>query len=137
MYDKPNRIKYCFDLVAASTDATVTTEYAIRGPKGKKGTPWDWGIEGVTVALTSGASIAIGSTADADAYGDELDISAVAAEDAKSVRNTYWPELDSTTDTDVRDFVLGDIPADGKAVLTVIGSSAGAGTVFAIIDWQD
>lgn len=135
MYDKPyiNRMKYTW----LHAFAGATTEYAIKGPKGKKGTPWDWGVEGVTTALTSVCTVSIGSTADADAYGEELDIAAVAAEDAKSVRSTYITEGVTTNSTDVRDFVVGDIPADGKAVVTVVASSDGAGTIFAIIDWHD
>lgn len=133
MYENPNRIKYSW----AVSLAGATAEFAIKGPKGKKGTPWDWGIEGVTTALTSACSIAVGSTADADAYGEEFQVGLTGAEDAASVRTTYYPELDSTSDTDIRDFVVGDIPADGKALLTVVASSDGAGTVFCIIDWHD
>lgn len=135
MYDKPytNRIKYSWDMALAG----ATSELAIRGPKGKKGQIWDYGIEGVTTTLTSAASVAIGTTADPDAYGDEFDISAVAAEDAKSVRQTYNLTSVTTNSTDFRDFVLGDIAADTKTLVTVVESSDGAGTVFAIVDWMD
>ena len=87
MYSQPNRIKYAFDVTCAG----ATSEFAIRGPKGKSGKPWDWGVEGVTTALTSACTVAIGTTADPDAYGEEFAVGGTAAEDAASVRNTYLP----------------------------------------------
>ena len=138
-YDKPYRTRHVFDLLAASTDATVTTQYAIMAPRGKSGRPYDYGIEGVTTTLSSGASVAIGTTADVDAYGEEFDIS--AADSAKSLRGTYWPLSASTAESVLADFIVGESTAvqgsTGKVWVTVVGSSAGAGTVFVEMEWND
>lgn len=134
MYSQPNRIKYAFDVTCAG----ATSEFAIRGPKGKSGKPWDWGVEGVTTALTSACTVAIGTTADPDAYGEEFAVGGTAAEDAASVRNTYLPNaapLD--TSVDVSDFVVGETSGDTKVIMTVVQSSDGAGTFWCIMDWQD
>lgn len=131
-----NRIKYQKTFDAGGNG---DLEFAFRGPKGKKGIIYDYGIEGVTETFTVGeGSIAIGSTADADAYGEEFPTSGLAAEDAASVRNTYVVEKHSTTQTDLRDFIVGEIPADGKALMTVVDTTLdGIGTFWCIVEWED
>lgn len=145
-YDFPNRIKYSFltDISGLSTAGIgVTAEYAIRGPKGKAGRLYDWGMEGITTAVSSNASVvSVGTTADVDAYGEELSI-VLTTGNSVSARNSYRPKgvLISTNSTDLGDYLIdGVIPANQKVLLTVGANSTdatGIGTAFCIIDWQD
>lgn len=141
MYDNPNRITYRFHDGVTMTGTTV--EFAFRGPKGKKGDIWDYGVYGVTTALTTKNSagvacmVAIGSTADMDAYGEELDFGGLAAEDAKSVRQTASVTATSTATELLSDYIVGSIPADSKALLTVQESSDGVASFFVTVDWSD
>ncbi len=149
MYSQPNRIKYVFDtdISGLSTGgAGVIAEYAVRGPKGKIGVLYDYGFEGVTTVVSShAADIAVGTTADPDAYGNEFAFTNLAAEDAASVRNSYRPKgtvlAGTAASTDISDFIFdGYIPANQKVLITVQAASTdatGIGTAFAIIDWAD
>lgn len=143
MYDFPNRIKYS---VFFDAGGNGDLEYAIRGPRGKAGRLYDWGLEGITEAYTSGeGSVAVGTTADPDAYGEEWATSGLAAEDASSPRASLLPKgvPVSTASTDLGDYLInGLIPADNtsgaKVLMTVVDTTAaGMGTYFMIIDWQD
>lgn len=131
-YDKPNRIKYAVEFDAGNNG---NESWAFTGPKGKAGRLWDYGIEGVTEVFTTGASVAVGSASDADAYGEELALTSLAADyGTYSIRSLY-NEQDSGFSTQM---VNRELPADTKFVLTVVDDAAtGIGTFFVIVDWQD
>ena len=130
-YDHPNRIKYAFQYDAGNT---ANEEFVIKGPKGKAGRLWDYGVEGVTEAFTADASIAVGTSSDPDAYGDELSIGVLAVNTPKTVR-TLYSEQDAGFATQM---VNREIPKDTAVYLTIVDdASTGIGTWFAIIDWQD
>lgn len=136
-YDRPNRIKYSrfFDFGGSGG----ITEYSIKGPKGKAGRLYDYGVEMTEEVFNGGTitpKIAVGTTSDPDAYGDELDLNGLALKDAKSVRILYR-EDEAGFDTYMVD---PTIPADTEVYMTLTeatGSPTGQGTAFVIIDWDD
>lgn len=141
-YDKPNRIKYAFPGGTASDwGAGSDTLWNIFGPKGKAGRMWDFGVEATVEAFTGTTTvpqIAVGSTSDPDAYGEEFSLNGLAINHAKSVRQTYDPIADSTNWATY--MVERDIPKDTEVVVTVdvgTGSPTGQGVPFVIIDWDD
>jgi hypothetical protein len=136
-YDKPNRQKYSFgtfDFGGAADDTFV-----IKGPKGRKGRLYDYGVEGTTEVFNGGTitpKIAVGTAADPDAYGDELVLHGLADASATSIRSLYR-ESDSGFATYMLD---RNLPADTAVVVTctvATGSPTGMGVPFVIIDWQD
>lgn len=131
-YDRPNRIKYSAYFDAGNNG---NESWAFTGPKGKKGYLHDYGIEGVTEVFTTGASIAIGTASDPDAYGNELDLGALAADYGTfSVRTQYSEHADGFAAL----MLDRDLPADTKFVMTVVDDAAsGMGTFFVIVDWAD
>jgi hypothetical protein len=132
-YDKPNRIKYAF---AFDAGGNGDEEFVITGPKGKAGRLWDYGVEGVTEAFTQDASLAVGTSSDPDAYGEELAMGALAVNTPKHVRGLY-DEIADATSFDAL-MVERDIPKDTAVYLTVVDdASAGIGVFFAIVDWDD
>jgi hypothetical protein len=135
-YDNPNRMFYqvAFDHGGAA-DETIS----IKGPKGKAGRLWDYGVYGVTEIFNGGTitpKIAIGTPADPDAYGDELDLHGLADNDAKSIRTLY-----RDTDTGFATYMVDrDIPADQEVYMTLTvatGSPTGQGISFCVIDWDN
>jgi hypothetical protein len=130
-YDGP-RTKYTAPF--ASGAATVC---GIRGPKGKAGLLYDYGVQGVTVALagsTSTPKVQVGTTATPAAYGTAFDPGALAINKGKSVRSTYTP------DQAAFDALLVNrvIPADTDIELSMVagvGTPAGTGTMFCDIIW--
>lgn len=135
-YDKPNRQRYThfYDFGAGSSQAI-----SIRGPKGKAGRLHDYGVFGTTEVF-NGASvtpkISVGTPSAAAAYGAEIVLQALPADDATSVRMLY-NEQDAGFATLM---VERDIPKDTEVhmVLTsASGSETGQGTAFVDIDWQD
>jgi hypothetical protein len=138
-YDNPNRITYTFgvfDFGGAADEA-----FAIRGPKGKKGRLWDYGVCGVVEAMNGSTitpKIAVGTAADPDAYGDELDLNGVGADSAKTVRSSYDENADKTSFDAL--MVNRDLPADTTILVTctvATGSPTGQGVPMVVIDWQD
>lgn len=130
-YDKPNRQKYAFFYDAGNT---ANETFSIKGPKGKAGRLWDYGIEGVVEAFTADASLAIGTAADPDAYGEELAFGVAAVDTVESIR-TLYTEHDSGFTTQM---VNREIPADTLVQMTIVDdASTGQATFFCIIDWQD
>lgn len=134
-YNNPNRIKYQVTFDAGNNG---NESWAFTGPKGKKGRLWDYGIEAITEVYTSGGSIAIGTAADPDAYGDEFPTTAAAGATADvgthSVRSLY-----AETDAGFSTYMLEqELPADTAFVMTCVDDAAsGIATYFVIVDWAD
>ena len=136
-YDKPNRIKYAFGVFDFGGAADDT--FVVKGPKGKAGRIWDYGVEGTTEIFNGGTitpKIAVGTAADPDAYGDELVLHALADASATSIRALYTEQ-----DTGFTTYMLArDVPKDTAVVVSctvATGSPTGMGVPFVIIDWQD
>lgn len=136
-YDRPNRIKYSFGNFDFGAAADET--FALYGPKGKAGRLWDYGVEGVIEIFNGNTvtpKVAVGTTADADHFGDEFDLNALADNSAKSVRTTYSDQDGGFT----TQMVDREIPADTKVILTCTGATSaptGQAVPYVIIDWQD
>ena len=137
-YDNPNRIKYVFPNTDFGGGSNVV--WNLLGPKGKAARLYDYGVEGTVEAfqgLTTSPTIAVGSASDADAYGDDFPLNAVAANHAKSVRQTYDPIADSTNWATY--MVNRTIPKDTEVVVTctvATGTPTGQGLPFVILDWD-
>lgn len=130
-YDKPNRIKYAFHFDAGNNGNETFT---VKGPKGKAGYLWDYGVEGVTEAFVADCTISVGTSGDPDEYGDEFAMGALALDTPKSIRTEY-SEYDAGFETYM---VKRDIPKDTGVVMTVVDdSTSGIGEFFMIIDWAD
>ena len=133
-YDRPNRIPYYFAHDFGDADQT----YSIIGPKGKKGRLWDYGVHGVTEVFNGSSvtpKISIGSTSDADAYGDEIDLNALADNHSTSARSLYKEEAAGFAAL----MIERNIAADAEVVVHIVaatGSPTGQGIAFAIIDWD-
>lgn len=135
-YDAPNRIKYSFGTFDFGGAADET--FSIKGPKGKSGRLFDYGVEGTTEVFNGGTitpKIAVGTTSDPDAYGDELVLHGLADNDYMSVRSTYA----ETDDGFAAQMLAPEIPKDTEIYLTctaATGSPTGQGVPFVIIDWS-
>ena len=104
-YDKPNRQTYAFDTTDFGSGSAV--EFNIVGPKGKTGRLFDYGVQDSTEVFNGDStvpSIAVGTTSDPDAYGDEFSLNALADNHGKSVRSEHYEN--STADPDPKS-VLG------------------------------
>ena len=137
-YEKPNRIKYAFGMLDFGTAGEV---FSIKGPKGKAGRIYDYGVDAPTetfTAVTLPAYVSVGSVADADLYGDEISMATLAADaGSKSLRTQYTvtqiasgtPLLDPT------------VPADTIIALHCTaptgGTPEGMAIPYFIIDWDD
>ena len=136
-YDDKAPTRYEF----ANTDfgAGADVAFNILGPKGKAGRLYDYGVQNSTeafTATTTGPMISVGSTSDADAYGDDFPLNALADNHAKTVRQTYL-ESEAGFATYM---VSPEIPADTEVVLTCVGgvdSPTGQAAPFVDIIWQD
>lgn len=135
-YDNPNRVRYerFFDF-GAGTDETIS----ITGPRGKAGTLINYGVYGVTevfAGTTITPKIAVGTTSDPDAYGDELDLNGLADNSSTSILELYHP-----TEAGYSIYMLNrNLPADTELYMTLTaatGSPTGQATAFVEIDWQD
>jgi len=130
-YDRPNRMTYAFKFDAGNNGNETFT---VKGPKGKKGRLWDYGVYGVTEAFTADCTIAIGTASDPDAYGEEFAMGALALDTPKSIRTTY-DEHDSGFSTYMVD---RNLPADTAVVMTIVDdSTSGIAEFFMTIDWAD
>jgi len=141
-YDKPNRIKYAFHVAALDGDGVQ--HYPFQGPKGKAGTIWDYGVEGVVTAIDgtatvgTGPDISIGIAAgNVDAYGEELTM-VTAVDTSRSVRNLY-DHGTSAGAASIDALIIAAIPADTEAALVIDEGDASTGefTAFVIVDWAD
>lgn len=140
-YDNPDRRTYTFGNFDFGAAANET--FSIQGPKGKAGRLIDYGVQGVIEVFAGGTStpiVAVGTPSDADAYGDEFDLGALADNSGKSVRTTYPTAY--PTGTTITTYILnqGKIPADQEVVLTCTGATGagitGQAVPFVTIDWD-
>jgi len=138
-YDNPNRMKYSFGLF--DWGAAANEVFSIKGPKGKAGRLYDYGVDATTeifAGSTVTPKIAVGTTSNPDAYGEELDLDALAADDATGVRILYDEIADATNFNAL--MVDRDIPADTEVYCTctgATGSPTGIGVPYVVIDWAD
>lgn len=143
-YEKPNRIKYTFGMLDFGTAGEV---YSIKGPKGKAGRIYDYGVDApleTFTATTLAAFVSVGSVADPDLYGDELSMGTLAADaGSKSLRTEFTArQIADGIVADTAGMLLDDtVPADTIIALHCTaptgGTPAGMAHPFLIIDWDD
>lgn len=136
-YENPNRQVYQFDF---DWGGAANETFSIQGPKGAAGILWDYGVQGVTEVFNGGTvtpKIAVGSTTDADAFAEEMDLQGLADNSGQTARSLYGDDVavlySSTAIVDKQ------IPADTEVVVTctaATGSPTGIGTAYVVIDWQ-
>ncbi len=139
-YDNPtNRQKHTYGVFDFGAAANETV--SIQGPKGKAGRLIDYGVEGVTEVFSGSTitpKISVGTPADPDAYGEELDLDGVADNSAYTVRSNFDEIADATSFNAL--MVNRNIPADQEVVMALTaatGTPTGIGIPFVIIDWAD
>lgn len=111
--------------------------YGIVGPKGKAGRLIDYGVQGSTEAFAGGvlATIAVGTAANPDAFGEELSIVCADA--------SGFTARSSAADVDALELIIVDaeIPADTVVQVTCTvasgGAEAGKAHPHVIIHWDD
>lgn len=132
-YENPNRIKYAFDFDAGNNGNETFT---VKGPKGKKGRLYDYGVEGVYEAFVADCTIEIGDGSDADEFGTALALGALALDTPMSVRTLYDENADKTSFDAL--MVDRNIPANTSVTMTITDdSTSGKGSFFMIIDWDN
>lgn len=143
MYDNPNRIKYVFPVLDFGAGADT---FAVSGPKGKAGRIYDYGVEHVTEAFTDTtlpAYVSVGSTDNADLYGDEIGLGTTAINAGTVSLRTLYTANSAEIGGGGAGTVLLDptVPADTAIFLHCTsptgGTPAGIATPFMIIDWDD
>jgi hypothetical protein len=128
--------------VAAAVDfGAGTTTHEFVGPKGKRGLLVNYGVEDVTETFTNtttAANVAVGTTSDADAYGEEFSLGTVSdAAGGVSVLSTYRRGSD-----EYEDYVLPGVPIPADTVVRLTctaptgGTPAGIAAAFAEIIWE-
>lgn len=134
-YENPNRWSMTFtahDFGAG--DGTIN----IVGPAGANGKLMDYGVQNTTEvfnAVTTAATIAVGTAADPDAYGEEFSLGTTATASGLTVRS-------STSVKSAIDAIIVDqnIPADTALRMTLTGPTGGTptgiGQPFIVIDWE-
>ncbi len=139
-YDNPNRQKYSFGNFDFGAGADET--FYFKGPKGKKGRLWDYGVEG-TIEVMNGSSttpkVSVGNASSAVAYGSNLDLNALADNDVKSVRTAVREGADASF-TGYMTAASRTLPADTLIRLNCIGaagSPTGQAVPFVIVEWDD
>lgn len=132
------RIMYSFGLHDFGAGGEVFT---VIGPKGKKGLLRDYGVYSPTETftnVTTGALVEVGNSGDPNAYGEQLDMGALAdVAGGKSARTEATDPDDFRTN-----YVLEpDLPADTAIYVTCTaptgGVPAGIAVPFVDIEWQD
>lgn len=125
-----------FDFGGGSDD-----NFTVKGPKGKKGLLRDYGVEAITETFsgTTSATVAVGTSANPDAYGEEITLDDDAADTVGSISaRTLATDPDNLRSTYI---VEPDLPADTvvymKCSAGVGGSPTGQAQPFMIIEWQD
>jgi hypothetical protein len=144
-YDKPNRIKYTSgDVLDFGTAGEV---YTFKGPKGKKGRIWDYGVEAILEtfnSVTTAALVSVGSVADPDLYGDEFDVEDAAVDTGTvSLRTRFTAaEIEAGATANTAGMLLDpNLPADTIFALHCVaptgGTPTGMAVAFVIVDWDD
>lgn len=129
-YSNPDRRLILFPAHTWSGSET----YSWIGPKGKASRLYDYGVYGITTAITTSATAAIGSPSDADAYGEEFSV--VAADNhAISVRQTFG-QYDSVNLALYLLTAGQQIAADAEVVYTATAGGAGVAVPFMILDYD-
>lgn len=131
MYDHGDDYTYPFPLVDFGGGADVT--HYIKGPKGKKGYVVDYGVNTVSEAFAAGTAtpmMAVGKTGDTDAYAEELDFGALAANTSASLRSMKTPAQIKA------DYVRPnmEIPADTQVFVTCVAGT-GSGLTGQALPW--
>lgn len=134
--DKPTR--YEFGVHDFGAGAEIFWAF---GPKGKRGLLVDYGVQHVTEtfnAVTTPATVSVGTAADPDAYGEEFSLGTTAADvGSASVLQAY-----RRGSTEYKALVLPGvwIAADTKVGLHCVaptgGTPAGIAQVFMEIIWE-
>lgn len=114
----------------------------IVGPKGKAGRLIDYGVLNIVenfAGATTPATIAVGTTADPDAYGDEFSL---AGGTTVSSGQTVQSVIDEASQAASWAAVMlePDIPANTPVWVTnteATGSPAGQGQPYLVIAWDD
>jgi len=120
--------------------AGADTLQHIDTPKGKQGFLWDYGCHTVTEAFAGSSTtpiISVGTTANADAYGEEFDYgTAAVAAGGKTIRSTY-----AETDAGWATYMVDqNLPADTVVMVSHVaatGSPAGTAIGGVSIIWAD
>ncbi|MGH6791584.1 MAG: hypothetical protein ACRECF_02460 [Methyloceanibacter sp.] len=127
----PTKYSFRFD---AGNNGNET--FTIFGPKGKKGRLVNYGVEAITEAFVAECTIAVGTAADPDAYGDEIALGAQAVDTVESLRTLYDPVADKAAFDAL--LVQPHLPADTAVVMTVVDdTTSGIGEFFMEIVWDD
>ena len=116
--------------------------YYVKGPKGKAGRLYDYGVEGLTEAMNGGTlmpGMAVGIVGTAAKYGVKFVFTSMAiADGTKSIRSTYTP-IDTAFEGTY--MVERDLPADTVVMVTCYAATGsaltGTGTPFVDIIWDD
>jgi hypothetical protein len=135
-YENPNRVVYLlptFDFGGAAGTQTI----GLKGPSGKNGTLYDYGVQNATevfAATTVNPTVAVGLSGNVDAYGEEFDLTGLALNDGLTARSQ------STTQAAL-DLIIVDknIPADTTVLVTCVegtGAPTGQGQPYVVIDWE-
>lgn len=121
------------------TGSSVLTYF--RGPKGKKGLLWDYGIYNILEAFTATTlhpGMQVGIVSDEDAYGDLYRFTSAAITDGTISMRTLYREDEDGWSTYMLD---REIPADTVIMVTLEegtgGGDAGQATPFVDIVWED
>ena len=131
-------IRYSMDQITmTSTDKTR----AFIGPKGRKGTLLDYGIDGISTTTAGGTNtpqVKVGTVGTSTAYGAAFDVGALTAPNAKSVASTYRPTDTAFYSTYITNDTLA---ADTLFVLTCVAATgsgaAGVGNPYCVVAWDD
>jgi hypothetical protein len=138
-YDHKDRRTYVFPLFDYGGAAGARAD-KVRGPKGKAGRLVDYGVMSVLEAFagTTPATIAVGTSADPDAYGQEFSLDAVAVADGgKSVQSTY--DIIADAANWALNMLERDIPKDSAVYITsteAVTGPTGQACPYVVIDWD-
>jgi hypothetical protein len=137
MYDRPDRRTYVFPLFDYGAASGGRAD-KVRGPKGKAGRLVDYGVQSIIedFAGTTSATVAVGTSSDADAYGDEFPLNGgLITGGGRSVQSTY-----DRAESGFATYMLNqNLPADTAIYLTSADAATGPtgqACPYMTIDWQ-
>ena len=139
MYDNPDRRTYVFAQYDYGAAAGARADKVI-GPKGKAAFLVDYGVMSILedFAGTTSATIAVGTSSDPDAYGNEFPLNGgLITGGGRTVQSTYDIIADAA---DWATYMLDrTIPANTAIYLTSTEGAtgpAGQGCPYIVIDWS-